>query len=1459
MYTIVAFVVALFLFALSLQFSGVQTFVARQVTHYLSKELNTQISLGAIYFKPFSSLTLHDLEIKDQQGARMIYSKRLYADLNLSGIFNNQIRVNELRLTDPYIDFQSYGDSSNFTFLINYFSTEKKSGTPKKPGMQLELNKVALTNAHLIYDDNMQSVQSGGVDFAHVELTDFSGVFDEIKMDSTETRLRIEGLSFMERSGFHLKELNSAVHILANAMEFDQLYLQTNRSLLRDYLKFEFAEFGDFGDFLEKVVITANIDNAFVDSKDIEFFAPTMQYVRFTTDIEQANISGTVADIAVRDVKMKTEKTTVLHGDFTIRGLPDIDKTIFDFRAKQLVSSAADAETLVRQLSSQSNFSLPDQLHRLASIRFNGVFTGPYNNFRVDGLFATALGQIRSRASFDIRDGLSYSGNATSTSFDIGNLLDLEAIGHTGIDVTFFGNELDFDRMRLQASGKLENFQLKSQRIASIGFDASVAEKAIQAIGYVADANVALSYDARIDLMESSPSYALESAIDSLHLSAFGLVKNDSILIRETSFRTNLVGTEINDITGFFSSDQVNLFTATNRFTIRDVSFSAGGNQEERTLQLRSNVMDIDMDGVIDLNTIVPYFKSVAMQYAPAIGFDREQFSPQLFNLDINVKSFAPVSALLGQDLELSDGAQLTANFSSDEYLAKFAFFSPELRYRGMRISNLSIVEDANEERFALDLMADRFYFTDSLYAERVNIESILANDSLFFAINAASDSSANYLRLNGNVHFANAAPAIIRFEKSDIVLADDHWDINEENQLRISGKKIYIENLTLSQEVQSVTINGVLSDENETLRVEFNRFALASLQALTNPLGIDLRGEVNGRAEVTSVFNAPYVTANLSTTPIIYNDLPIGQLVLNADYRPEADVMELKLNLLDGLNRGLKVNGQVNFAAEQEAIQLRGEINDVELIVFQPFLRTLVRDMSGRMSGDIQIGGSLQNPVLTGTATFHRAEFKVIYLNTTYIVDDQRAIVERNVVRFQDLKLRDNQNHEALAAGFLDLNELSDPLIDVAVTADNFLVLNTTYKENNLYYGTAYASGVFTFKGRTSGINVDIDARSNSNTVIHIPFDAAMTVSDSDFIYFVEAEQRDARDTRDDSRFFQGLTMNMNLRITPGAEINLQTDIGSLRGTGSGEVQLRISSLGDFEMFGDYTIDGGNFHFTAQDFINKYFDIKEGGTVRWTGDPTEAIINIVAFYQQRTSIGALYNSAGRPGQDERVLAQADMIITGTLSQPDISFDLSFPLNPYVKDELQAYLSDANNVNQQALSLIVRRSFTATSASEFGREVNNTLLSAGTEIAFNQLNAIISQSLNINFLDLNIRSFNDASASLRLFDDRLILTGGITDQRNLRNTDLTFFSNDVVTDAELTYRIRRDGSLMFRAYNRLNTRNILFTPTDDYINAVGLVYRQEFNTFQEFFKRMMTFRRRVRPALETALPDTTAN
>ncbi|MFD2597427.1 translocation/assembly module TamB domain-containing protein [Sphingobacterium corticis] len=1446
------------IFTFSLQFAVVQTFVAKKATNYLSSELDAKVSLSGIYFHPFSALVVHDFTLDDPKGERLISSDRLYFSLSLGGLLQNRIRIKDVYLAEGYVNYVSYKDSSNFDFLIDYFSPKKKTTKPSKKKMEIALDRFEISNSKLLFTDATKKHHDRGIDYSKMELSELSGIFSDISLDTAYQHVSIKNLRFRERSGFELKNLSTSVSLQKKTMIFDDLELLTNRSKLTNFLRFDFDKLDDFGDFVKKVTINARLENAFIDSRDIAFFAPDVRFVQFQTAVQTALLSGTIAEITARNVSLTTKQQTALKGRFRIKGLPDIDKTIFDFSEVSLKSHPQDINVLVQELANDPKFKLPEQIESLGRLGFQGSFVGLYNDFDVDGAFQTELGDIKTNTSIEIGKELVYAGALTSPNFNLGAIAKNNIVGNAGLDLKFDGKNTDLSKLDIALEGTLTQLELQQNTLQKVQLQANLKEQILQTTGQISDPFAALTYDAQIDLSAQQPIYKLSANVDQLHLSALHFLKKDSIVARNVDLNAEFAGTDINNLSGFIETDAIALQTQDGLFQIEDFKFESAGDQTNRKLILQSNVLDAELIGTLDLNTIQAYFQSLAVQYAPAIGLEKQPFNDQNFDLKVALKSFDPVSSFLDLPLSLDDGALLNANFSSDNYIGNFNFSSPSLNYNGVKLHNLRIDEKTDAKNFSLRLLADRLSVADSIFVNKISVENILSNDSLHFAIKAAESDWPDRLRLNGHIHFEHNKPAYIHFEESNIVLNNDPWKIQAQKEIRVSKGKLYFDQFRFTRNQENVEFNGILSNEDDELQISFNRFGLQSLEAITNPLGIHLRGEMNGQVAIHSVLKSPYFKANIQTTPIVYNAIPIGQLNLDADFNPENKLVDIKVNLLDALHRGFELAGTYDLDDPENALQLRGEIREMELVLFQPFLKDLVSDLTGKSSAELKIGGTFQAPKISGQAQIQQASFTVLYLNTNYSLSDQAILFEDNVVRFANLRLNDAQRHEAASSGYLDLNQLSDPEIQVEARANNFMVLNTTYKENNTYYGTAFATGIFKFSGRTTNLNINIQASSNPNTVITIPLDAAMTISESDFIYMVQPEE--SKSVAQNKNFLQGLTMNMDITLTPDAEMNIHTDIGQLRGTGDGEVNLKLSNRGDFEMFGDYNIAAGKFHFVAQDFINKYFDIKQGGTIRWTGDPTQAQLDVTAIYQQRTALGALYNSAGRPQNDERVLAQADMIIGGTLGNPDISFDLSFPLTPYVKDELQAYLSDANNVNQQALSLIVRRSFTATNANnEFGREVNNTLLSAGTEFAFNQLNAIISQSLNVNFLDLNIRSLNDASASLRLFDDRLVLTGGISDRRNLQNTDLTFLSNRVATDAELTYRIRKDGSLMFRAYNRLNTRNMLFTPTDEYINAAGLIYRQEFNTFQEFFRRLITFKKKEEEKIELIVPiDSTA-
>jgi len=93
-----------------------------------------------------------------------------------------------------------------------------------------------------------------------------------------------------------------------------------------------------------------------------------------------------------------------------------------------------------------------------------------------------------------------------------------------------------------------------------------------------------------------------------------------------------------------------------------------------------------------------------------------------------------------------------------------------------------------------------------------------------------------------------------------------------------------------------------------------------------------------------------------------------------------------------------------------------------------------------------------------------------------------------------------------------------------------------------------------------------------------------------------------------------------MNLELTEDALMQIIFDekIGDvISGRGYGDLRLTINPLGDFNMYGNCTLQRGTYLFTLQNIINKKFEIERGGTISWSGNPYDADINMSAVYTQ--------------------------------------------------------------------------------------------------------------------------------------------------------------------------------------------------------------------------------------------------
>ncbi len=1427
----------------SLQFKPVQTYVAKKAANYLSKELKTKVEVGSLYIKPFKSVVLEGLYVEDLEKDTLIYSPKVTVDISEFSIKNRKIAITTAQMDDGKFFIKQYKDTTtNLQFIINYFdtgSTKPKKNTGKP--FDITFEKIVLNGIDFKYKNFNSDTIIKGINFNDLYLRNLNTTILGLDTKNHLVKANFKNLTFKEKSGFYLKNLTTTATIDTNQMEFSNLLLETPETRISDYLLFKYNSFKDFNQFVNKVHMDAQLKNTRLHSKDLAYFIPQLNSMDIDLRVN-GKVNGFVDNLKAKQLEVKIGKATYMKGDFSLKGLPDINHTLLSLNFDQVYTNKKDIDYIVSKVTGKSKTITPPILAKFGNISFKGKFAGFTNDFIAYGEFKTALGKVISDINMKIpgKGTPTYSGIIKAYDFDLGSLLDNQKLGRTTLVANVKGSGFNINRIKEQIKSEVTYFDFNGYRYSNINVDGTYGDNLFNGLVKVNDRNLKLDFNGGVNLGSEVPIFNFKASIREANLYALKLT-NDTVQI-EADMVTSFTGNNLDNIQGSFDIQKVRFTNSEHSFVVDSVQLSAIGIGRNRELKINSDILDASIKGEYDLNTLPSYFKSVAKKYIPSLDVKMVKPEPQNFEFSLTLKYFEPLSLLFFPDIKVPEQASITGLFNSEENIANLSGFAKLITYKKIRINNLIIDQTTTPLALNLFVTSDQIDLSDNLYIKNVNIANILSNDSLQLNIKLSDKTAINQLDLNGLVEFSDQvnSKANLSILPSDVIINEEVWRIQDKVAFKFENGKTLINDFELFRDNQLLTVNGVISDDpDDELVIGFNKFKLTTFNPLTSSLGINLEGELNGNAKVAAINKTPRIEAALTIDTLQYNNIAIGDLSLSADYNNSSQLVNVKMDIMKGNLKALDIAGTYNANSDQNNLDMDVKMNNNEIIIFQPFLKKLVSNLNGKVSADIKVTGKLTSPKINGNLSLNNAGMTVIYLKTPYHLTDNISI-KNSVLKLNNLVLKDINEHEAIANGTVDMANPNNPDIHLTLVANNFMALNTTSKDNPLYYGTAYGSGVFSFNGPTDNMKINIDANTEEGTVFSIPLNSSETVRDNDFITFVA---KDSSLTVKKETSFKGLTMQFDLRVDENSEVNIITDLGKLNGRGDGALDLRITSLGDFEMYGDYLISKGKFEFTAQDVINKIFEIRKGGSIRWTGNPTEAAINLNAVYSARTSIKPLYDAAGRnEGGDQRVLAEAVMSLKGSLLHPDIVFDLNFPADAYIKDELQSYLSDVNNVNQQAISLIVRRSFTPGTGADL-LAITPTFVNAGAELFFNQLNNIITQSLNLNFVDFNIRSFNEASASLRLLDGRLILTGGVTDPRSqLKDFDVIGGSS-IARDVEAQYLINKDGSLILRASNRLNNRNFL-NSNMEYVSALGLVYRQEFDNASEFLSTLIGKKRR---------------
>ncbi|ULT27066.1 hypothetical protein KUH03_09915 [Sphingobacterium sp. E70] len=81
-----------------------------------------------------------------------------------------------------------------------------------------------------------------------------------------------------------------------------------------------------------------------------------------------------------------------------------------------------------------------------------------------------------------------------------------------------------------------------------------------------------------------------------------------------------------------------------------------------------------------------------------------------------------------------------------------------------------------------------------------------------------------------------------------------------------------------------------------------------------------------------------------------------------------------------------IQLRGSYNHLSENNKLNLKATLVNTDVFVFQPFLRSLVSNIKGKINADLDIEGDILNPKISGSGKLDNASMVINYLKTPIV-----------------------------------------------------------------------------------------------------------------------------------------------------------------------------------------------------------------------------------------------------------------------------------------------------------------------------------------------------------------------------------------------------------------------------------------------------------------------------------------
>jgi len=1430
----------------ALQTSWAQTKITKIIAERLSKQLNATISVGKVEIGFFNRLYLEDVLIKDQQQDTMLFSELVTAKIDTFKIRKQRLAINELSFKHNKLNItRDSSDVYNFSFILNSFNKPNKEDSLKR--WRINCDHFNFGQLNVAYDNINRNKHTHLIlNDLNLEVSDFLSVPDSLSF-------QINQLSLNNGSNLVLKDASAHVKINDGKVLIKEFNLKSKYSTIeKSNVLLEFFERSD--SVQTPFEMNIRIGKSKISFRELGELIPSLRGMNQEIELSGL-IYGTLNDLKGKNLYLNTGTETSAIFDFYVNDLSNAENMYLFLDLKQSETSFNDLSNIrFPNKSKRKYLEFPESLYNAGLLKFRGNFSGFLSDFVTFGTLESEMGSLTTdiMVAPDKGGTIYYRGNVATTNFQLGQLFRQDYLGK----LTFSGStdgKFNKDTKAISGifKGDIAEIDLNNYNYKNIQFDGVLLNKMFDGLLRMKDPNLEFNFLGELDLNRDIPRFDFNLDLKRAIPNKLNLGSN--FPAAEVAFKmdANFEGDRLDNLDGAIVVKEGHYQNRNGRMDLDGMELRTVPGEEENSLLFNSDFFDVSIKGKYNFKSIVNSFQKIVTRYIPSSDFDiLEAASANNFDYQINVKEINELSKIFVPNLEFETPFLLYGKIDAVNNDLQLNGSIPGLKYKNMWARNIFIGNKSSETEYVSKFRIGELFNRNGMSLYNFTVASKINNDEL---TNSITWSNFNELTYSGSLRTqtrffrsdsTNRHHIEIQGLPSQIYIADTLWTIPPYTAIIDSGS-FEIRNFSIRHGNQLLAANGkIIEGKTDLLKIDLKDINLGYLDNYLNR-NIQLEGIANGSFGISNNFDEPAILSNLRIDNLHYKKHFMGNIALHSEWNRSRSSIDSELNItrnnrtsLKALGYYLPASGELNFDAE---------LDSISLLVLDVFLQKNFSDIHGYGTGKVNIGGTLGEIELNGGVAVKNAGLTVNVTQIPYSFTDT-IYFKNDTIDFDNITIYDDKNNPGWFDGTIVHKNFRDMVFDLHLRSEKIRALNTTLQNSEQFYGTAIVNGRFDITGPISSVKMTGSATTLAGTEINISMEGESEIEKYDFIQFVSATKTEINDFFEESKYSGKAEYDLSFTIeaTPEAKVQLiyNSQIGDIiKAQGEGILLFEMDQDYNMSLSGNYNPTKGDYLFTLQNVINKRFSIEQGGSIIWSGDPYNAIINLQAVYKLKASLYDLFvNSPEYKNQNQRIQVECIIELDDELANPTIGFDINFPnADEQDKDKLRQFFNTDEEMNKQILSLIVLGKFYTPEymRGTYDAQNSNAIGTTASELFSNQLSNWLSQISSNWDVGLNYRPGNqvtddeiEVALSTQIFNDRVSLNGNIGNNTN----EYTNSSSQIVGDFEISVKLVPSGKIQFKAYSRSN--NNLIYETAPYTQGIGLSFKEEYNSIDELFHKM---------------------